>query len=59
MVDPNNLSLRRELNWELENFIFPRFSWLSPDEIVKQVAVETMASLHQVEKQWEADEKKK
>eukprot|EP00942_MAST-04A_sp_MAST-4A-sp1_P005816 g5816.t1 len=59
MVDPNNLSLRREINWELENFIFPRFSWLSPDEIVKQVAVETMASLHQVEKQWEADEKKK
>ena len=49
MVDPNNLSLRREIEWELENFIFPRFSWLSPDEIVKQVAVETMASLHQVE----------
>jgi len=55
VVDPNNLSLRREIEWELENFIFPRFSWLSPEQIVKQVSIDCMATLRAAEKEWEAE----
>ena len=60
-MNPNNLGARRELQSEMENFVFPRFSWLSPEEIVKQVAIDTVASLRAIEKKqevvWEEDNK--
>ena len=51
LVNPNNLEARREIQSEMDNFPFPRFSWLSPEEIVKQVAIDTVASLRAIEKQ--------
>ena len=53
LVNPNNLGARRELQSDMENFVFPRFSWLSPEEIVKQVAIDTVASLRAIEKKQE------
>ena len=50
LVNPNNLGARRELQSEMDNVGFPRFSWLSPEEIVKQVAIDTVASLRAIEK---------